>query len=200
MNEKPRNSSDCVSMRLLEKAPLEADVRRRQKFIRIVSWVCLLVTAVFLPLPAYFGVGLLYIPIGLICLALSAGLYLNARGYVSLVGNIMPFFLSVLLFCVTFLQGMDTGTYLYFIPLLVAIPFFIDHRDRGQLVFHMAHPTVFMLILTLSEGYSLVPELTAGDPDISFKIGLVVVVFLCQFAPAERGADQDQPGARPVRL
>ena len=103
-----------------------ANLQRRKRFIRIISWVCLGVVFLTALPPILYQTWRLLPALAGMSLFFSVGIYLNSRGYVSAAGNLLTFSISLLLFISCLQQGNATAGYLYYLPLIMAIPFFIE--------------------------------------------------------------------------
>nr|MCU0355765.1 hypothetical protein [Cytophagales bacterium] len=158
-----------------------AELERRQRFI----WAVCTVSLAFVVLAAipqfYFGLyGLTPVVICITVAFATAGL-LNHVGRVEAAGNLLPVTMSVLLFWMVMAQGWDAGGYLYFLPLIVGLPFVINYNSPPQLLFHIAHPTAAVLLLNFMESPPWVSEITAAQQAVFHKMNLVFSVLLCQF-------------------
>jgi signal transduction histidine kinase len=157
------------------------DLGRQQEFLGIIAWVCLAVL-ILASLPAiYYQAWVILYPIGTFSVCLCLVLYLNIKGYVITAGNILSFTTSVLLFFVCLLQGKGTGGYLYFLPLIVVIPYLVNCNNNCQLIIHILHPTLFSLLINFGDFSPRLPQLSSDFQDLYTIFNFGFVVFLCQF-------------------
>ncbi len=156
---------------------------RRKRFIEIISWVCLVVLLFStLPIiPIYQSTWPVLAILFCMSLCFGAGIYLNRKGYLTVAANLITFSISLLLFIVSLLEGAAGGDYLYYFPILIAIPFFIDYRKTLQLGFHLLHPTIFLLILTFFRPTALLPGVTSETQALIYTLNATLVIFVCQF-------------------
>jgi|GEM_PF-1091302 len=159
----------------------KAEFERQQEFLGIIAWVCLAVL-ILAALPAmYYQAWIVLCPSVLFAIFLALILYLNIKGQVVLAGNILSVTTSTFLFLTCLLQGKATGSCLYFLPLIVVIPYLIDCNDNRQLIIHIIHPTLFSLLINFSEIPPQLPEISADFQDLYTIFNFGFVVFLCQF-------------------
>lgn len=108
-------------------------------------------------------------------------LYLNTKEYITTAGNILSVAASSFLFFICLLQGKGTGSYLYFLPLIVVIPYLVNCNSSWQLIIHILHPTIFSLVINFGNISPWLPELSADFQDLYTTFNFGFVVFLCQF-------------------
>lgn len=154
---------------------------RRKQFINTVSWVCFCIL-LFSIFPAiYVGIWRVAVLMAAMTICFVVGIYINLRGYVTTAGNFILLSISILLFLYSLLLGAPAFSFLYFFPVIFAVPFFIDYQNTLQLVIHITHPTVFVLILTFVDTDLVTPIILPGDQMVFRAISLILVVTLCQF-------------------
>ncbi len=156
---------------------------RRKRFLEIIFWVCLVVLFItIIPLlPLYKVTWKILVILTVMGLFIVAGMVINRKGHVNVAANLSTLAISVLVFISALLEGPASGAYLYYFPILIAVPFFIDYRHTFQLIVQLLHPTVFLIILTFTHTTAQLPELT---PDIQHLIktsNATLIVFICQF-------------------
>ncbi len=159
----------------------KVELERQQEFLASIAWVCLAVL-ILASLPAiYYKAWIVLYPLGGFFACLCLILFFNARKHVIIAGNVLSLTVSTLLFYICLLQGKGTGSHLYFLPLIVVIPYLINCNSTYQLIVHILHPTLFSLFINFGD---FPPQLSGYSSDFQdlytiFNFGFVV--FLCQF-------------------
>jgi two-component sensor histidine kinase len=94
--------------------------------------------------------------------------WVNASGYHRIATSTLLIVISGVIFFFDSYSGLGSGTYLYYFPLILAISFLHDFKEKRLLLFHLGLPILF-IIINLSTHYQLflTQQLTA---DIQYKM------------------------------
>jgi two-component sensor histidine kinase len=90
--------------------------------------------------------------------------WMNASGYHRVATSSFLIVISGIIFFFDSYSGIESGTYLYYFPLILAISFLHDFKEKRLLIFHLTLP-IILLIINLSTHYGLFwsNHLTAAD-------------------------------------
>jgi two-component sensor histidine kinase len=80
--------------------------------------------------------------------------WLNAAGYHKIATSSLLIVSSLIIFFFDSYSGLSSGTFLYYFPLILAIAFVHDFKEKALLMFHLALPFILILI-NLCTHYSL---------------------------------------------
>lgn len=118
---------------------------------------------------------------GIICLL---GLFLNMKGYHRLAPSYLLFAVSSSIFYFDSYFGPDSGVYLYYFPLILAIAFLIDFKEKYLMIIHFLIPVIY-IIINVFTGFSLFAneELSETIRHTMFRFNLpfcaATIGFLC---------------------
>ncbi|MDJ1491933.1 HAMP domain-containing sensor histidine kinase [Cytophagaceae bacterium DM2B3-1] len=154
---------------------------REKEFLGNIAWFCLAVL-ILASLPAiYYQVWIvLFAPCSFVFF-LGLVLYLTRKGLIIVAGNVLSFITSLFLFLICWMEGKTTGAHLYFLPLIVVIPYLIDCNNNTQLILHILHPTIHALWINFGDIPPRLPQISAEVQDLYTIFNFGFVVFLCQF-------------------
>jgi signal transduction histidine kinase/CheY-like chemotaxis protein len=116
------------------------------------------------------------------CVYLAFILFLHKRGYTRYIKLLsLPGF-NVFILALVVLEGLQSGSYLYFIALIFAIPYSIDNNRKynREVIFYCALTTLlFALCIFLSPQKSSLQAISDTDLDMMFKTNSLSTVILC---------------------
>jgi two-component sensor histidine kinase len=72
--------------------------------------------------------------------------WFNASGYHKFATSFLLFFCSTIIFYFDSYSGLYSGTFLYYFPLILAVAFLHDFKEKKLLAFHLGLPMVYMVI------------------------------------------------------
>jgi signal transduction histidine kinase len=108
--------------------------------------------------------------------------YLNRKGYIEFSGNALVFLVSTILFVQSSQLGFDSLIFLFYIPLIIGIPFVVDYKNRYIYYLHIAHPIVFIAMLFATD-FSLL-KIENSKPDqiaLIAEFNIIGALLLCHF-------------------
>jgi two-component sensor histidine kinase len=88
--------------------------------------------------------------------------WMNNTGYHRLATSFLLIAISTIIFFFDSHSGLLSGTYLYYFPLILAIAFVHDFKEKKLLLFHLSLPFIYLLI-NLSTHYRLFASTTLTD-------------------------------------
>ncbi len=116
------------------------------------------------------------------CVYLAFILFLHKRGHIRYTKILSMFGFNMLILVLVVLEGLQSGSYLYFIALIFAIPYLIDNNKKynKEVIFYCALTTLlFALCIFLSPQKSSLQLISDADLDIMFKTNSLSTVVLC---------------------
>ncbi len=110
-------------------------------------------------------------------------IFINKKFGVNYASNLLILFISILTFVFANFVGKATNMHLFYIFLILSVPFVIDNERPWLIVLHMTHPIVFLLLLEFTD-YSLIPTifvLTTEQKEIFGAVNLFILFFIMPF-------------------
>lgn len=96
----------------------------------------------------------------------------NAYNRVNLAANFFQFYSGFLIFLFSGLVGQDSFIQLYFIPLVMGVPYFFDSSNKKTFFSHLLLPTLYMAILYLTDFQLFSFEFPTLQPELLQSINL----------------------------
>lgn len=108
--------------------------------------------------------------------------YFNNKGYISISGNALAFLMSTILFVQSSQLGFDSLVFLFYIPLIIGIPFVVNYRSRYIYYVHIVHPIVFIAIL-FATNFSLLKIENYNPTEIALvaEFNIIGVLLFCHY-------------------
>ena len=116
------------------------------------------------------------------CVYLFFILFLHKRGYTEYTKLLSLLGFNLFILALVVLEGLKSGSYLYFIALIFAVPYLIDNNRRynRDVVFHCALTTLlFSLCIFFGAQESGLQFISGADFDMMFKTNSLSTVVLC---------------------
>jgi signal transduction histidine kinase/CheY-like chemotaxis protein len=116
------------------------------------------------------------------CVYLAFILFLHKRGHIRYTKLLSLFGFNALILALVVLEGLRSGSYLYFIALIFAIPYLIDNNkkyNREVVSYCTLTILLFALCIFLSPQKSSLQSISDIDLDIMFKTNSLSTVVLC---------------------
>jgi signal transduction histidine kinase/CheY-like chemotaxis protein len=116
------------------------------------------------------------------CVYLAFILFLHKRGYIRYTKVLSLFGFNAFILALVVLEGLQTGSYLYFIALIFAIPYLIDNNKKynKEVVFYcMLTTLLFASCIFLSPPKSSLQIIADADLNMMFKTNSLSTVVLC---------------------
>jgi len=101
--------------------------------------------------------------------------WINGVGYHRVATSFLLIAISTIIFFFDSYSGLLSGTFLYHFPLILAIAFMHDFREKRLLAFHLALPMAYLLI-NLCTHYSLFASPTLTD-DVRYRMFFFNLMF-----------------------
>ena len=120
--------------------------------------------------------------IALTIVSIGVFYYFNKKGYVEFSGNALAFLMSVILFIQCSQLGFDSLIFLFYIPLIIGIPFVVDYRNKYIYYLHIAHPIIFITLLFATD-FSLL-KIEDYDPlqiALVAEFNIIGVLLFCHY-------------------
>lgn len=108
--------------------------------------------------------------------------YFNGKGHVAVSGNAFAILMSAILFVQSSQLGFDSLIFLFYIPLIIGIPFVVDYRSNYIYYLHIAHPIIFIAVLFATD-FSLL-KIDNYKPDeiaLVAEFNIIGVLLFCHF-------------------
>ena len=121
--------------------------------------------------------------VGIIFIVFLICYFLNNNGHTDVAANVVVFSVSILLFVQCLTTGLYSMVLCYYMPLMIGIPFIIDHQKKWLLTLHMIHPIVLCSFLVFGnfsfmETFS---EIDRGFVEINGPVNIVCALAQCGF-------------------
>jgi signal transduction histidine kinase len=116
------------------------------------------------------------------CVYLFFILFLHKRGYTEYTKLLSLLGFNVFILALVVLEGLKSGSYLYFIALIFAIPYLIDNNRKynRDVIFYCALTTfLFSMCIFLGPKTSSLQLISDADFDMMFKTNSLSTVVLC---------------------
>lgn len=109
-------------------------------------------------------------------------LYFNSKGKIDLAGHFTIFSASILTFVQGCLMGPEALVSIFYLPLILAIPFLFDHKKKLHLAFHIFHPILFLILLQFTDtSYLLSDQYNQAGAILMGKVNIIGTLALCFF-------------------
>ena len=113
---------------------------------------------------------------------ISVFFYFNRKGYVEFSGNALTLLMSILLFVQCSQLGFDSLIFLYYIPLIIGIPFVVDYKNKYIYYLHIIHPIVFIAILFATDfSLLMVDDYDPKEIALVGEFNIIGVLLFCHF-------------------
>lgn len=119
--------------------------------------------------------------IGAILIILCLSYYLNKKGYTEFTGNFVIFCISLTLFIQVLIMGTSSYSQVFYLPLIVSIPYILDNKKMGQIAFHFIMAISLCVLCFVMENL----EYTHAQP-VEFvryngQVNIVCSFLMCGF-------------------
>ncbi len=108
---------------------------------------------------------------------------LNKKGYTNLSANIVVLTVSFLVFFQSLETGLASLVFCFYMPLLIGIPFIIDNKKIGLILFHMVLPIclcIYNLFLHDTNAHTTV-ALNEGFTNLNGQVNFICALCQCGF-------------------
>ncbi|MDB5273101.1 MAG: kinG [Chitinophagaceae bacterium] len=157
-------------------------VKERQELLStLMKLSAIVITVTSIP-DFYFLVWESAAVVGVALFAISIFYYANSRGYVPFAGNALVLLCSVILFVQSSQLGFTSLVFLFYIPLIISIPFIVDYKNRLIYYLHICHPILFIALLFATD-FSLF-KINGYRPDqiaIVAEFNVIGVLVFCHY-------------------
>lgn len=154
------NSLSCIGVKIRYDDKLIKRITLTNQFSFIAFVVCLFSGLNNYLLGDVFSAAVIEL-FALICLSSFA---LNHAGYHRFATSFLLIAVSTAIFYFDSYSGLYSGTFLYFFPLILAISFVHDSKEKGLIIFHLLLPVVYLFI-NVSTHYTLFRAAYITDND-----------------------------------
>lgn len=116
------------------------------------------------------------------CVYLAFILILHKRGNIRYIKLLSMFGFNALIAVLVLLEGLQSGSYLYFIALIFAIPYSIDNNRKynREVIFYFTLTTLlFALCVFFCPQKSSLQTISDSDLDLMFKTNSLSTIILC---------------------
>jgi signal transduction histidine kinase len=122
-------------------------LKERQKLLaNLMKLSALIIFITSIP-DFYFLIWESVVIVGFTLFLLGVFYYFNQKGKVGFTGNALTLLLSVIIFVISSQLGFDSLSFLFYIPLIIVIPFVIDYKNKYIYYLYIAHPILFIAAL-----------------------------------------------------
>jgi signal transduction histidine kinase len=113
---------------------------------------------------------------------ISVCYYFNRKGYIAVSGNVFAFLISTILFVQSSQLGFDSLIFLFYIPLIIGIPFVVNYKSRYIYYLHIVHPIAFIAILFATD-FSLlkIENYNPGEIALVAEFNIIGVLLFCHY-------------------
>jgi len=157
-------------------------LKERQELLStLMKLSAILIIATSIP-DIYFLIWESIIVIALTVVSIGVFYYFNTKGYVEFSGNALAFLMSVILFVQCSQLGFDSLIFLFYIPLIIGIPFVVDYKNRYIYYFHITHPILFIALL-FGTDFSLLQIDNYNPEQIALvaEFNIIGVLLFCHY-------------------
>jgi signal transduction histidine kinase len=157
---------------------------RRKKLINIFAWLCITGIGVSLIPDIFFGLWQSVLVTLLLALPLTSIPFFNKKFPAYIGATLLLMFLSLLAFSYAALLGKEANLHLYFLFVLLVIPFIIPPDKKILIGFHITHPILFFIILSVNNySISFIPKYSDITPSQIATFGFVNLILLFLLVP-----------------
>lgn len=108
---------------------------------------------------------------------------LNKKGHTNIAANIIVLLVTSLVFVQCLTTGLGSMVFCYYMPLLIGIPFIIDHKKMGLLLIHMLIPVLLCTYLLFGNApfADSVQNLSEGFTNLNGRVNTICALIQCGF-------------------